>query len=211
MEDFILSLLLWVGYICVVSWLRYNPALATKPTLVPTTTTVSEVEPCPCSTATETANASEAEQSSTSMIVPVDTSENSQSEAPDDEQAIQNPENKQPETVFTIKLEAAAPASISKEQPASPQFEINSTKTHVPTIKLIEDLKYLEARKVASQLNIRQKVNGVNKKLDFLQREICQKLQSTPEQVTSVVTQIIAAQKPRASRVQTSLAQKLPA
>ncbi|HBL14059.1 MAG TPA: hypothetical protein DD379_22235 [Cyanobacteria bacterium UBA11162] len=134
MENFILSLLLWVGYICVVSWLGYNPALATKPALVSTTTTVSE------------------------------------------------------------------------ELPYS-----YSTKTSAPTIQLIKELKYLEARKVASQLNIKQKVNGVNKKLDFLQQEIRQKFQSTPEQVTSIVTQIIAARKLQTSRVQTSLVQKLPA
>lgn len=187
MQDFLLGVLLFVSYLCAVSCLFYKPIRSIDSVSTPTITDDATQKP----------------ETNPSLQASIDTVNPPKLESYSNNELSQNPEPEVSEQETTTEL--------AEEAPTTAQLLIDDTDTHAPAVNLIKDLKLLEARKVASQLNIRQKVNGVNKKLDFLQQEICQKLQSTPEQVTTLVTQIIAARKPRTSRVQTSLAQKLPA
>lgn len=187
MQDFLLGVLLFVSYFCAASCLFYKPIRSIDSVSTPTITDDATQKP----------------ETNPSLQASIDTVNPPKLESHSNNELSQNPEPEVSEQETTTEL--------AEEAPTTALLLIDDTDTHAPAVNLIKDLKLLEARKVASQLNIRQKVNGVNKKLDFLQQEICQKLQSTPEQVTTLVTGIIAARKPRTRRVQTSLAQKLPA
>lgn len=57
----------------------------------------------------------------------------------------------------------------------------------------LDELKLRPARKIASRLGIKQKMNGRDQPLDWLRGQIIQKLQAKPQETAPIIKEVLKA------------------
>ena len=186
METIAFATLLFVVYFCFGCWLLHNPApvqadssahvpvrAAAKPTVTPEEITVAP-EPSTIEVA----------------ATPQEPSQDEELEADIWEPATALVEA----TIAPVKTELAL---LTVEEPA--RVEDAPSSQSEPTLEQLlkgidlDKLQLRPARKIASRLNIAQKVGGKDQPLGFLRAQIKKRLSEQPQEVAPVIQEILRA------------------
>jgi hypothetical protein len=97
----------------------------------------------------------------------------------------------------TIVSEETEPAQVTVEEPArvedAPESQISPTLEQLLEGIDLDKLQLRPARKIASRLNIAQKVGGKDQPLGFLRAQIKKRLNEQPHEVAPVIEEILRA------------------
>jgi hypothetical protein len=185
MENIAFATLLFVVYFCSACCFFYNPfasATAATSTSVPVTAAAK-------STVTPVAQPIAPEPTTIEIAVtPQEPNQDEELEADPWETAIADDE---------VPVASTEPVEITAEEPTeledAPSSQLEPTLEQLLLGIDLDKLQLRPARKIASRLNIAQKVGGKDQPLFFLRAQIKKRLSEQPQEVAPVIEEILRA------------------
>ncbi len=176
MPDFIFATLLFTAYFCFTCCLLHNPK--------DEATTSNSVQ-----------GMTEASLTVTSIAQAV--AQETQSATPLDDE-LEEDAKEEPAAAIeeeTIEQQETEPAKVTVEEPALAVEPAKESQTSPTLEQLLEGinldkLQLRPARKIASRLNIAQKVGGKDQPLGFLRAQIKKRLSEKPQEVALVIKEV---------------------
>ncbi len=107
-------------------------------------------------------------------------------------------DKREPATAFAeVPIASKEPEQVLLEEPTkvedAPESQISPTLEQLLEGIDLDKLQLRPARKIASRLNIQQKVNGKDQPLGFLRAQIKKRLSEQPQEVAPVIQEILIA------------------